>query len=367
MSKHKKRKQQRLIQLRLESTDQHVAATSPPSGKTRIHAIGYGPEKFFESDLEQPEDIRPLIGKWPVLWVHVAGVSEPQIIHKIGDIFLLHELALEDVMNICQRAKVEPYGDTLFVVMRAISLLNGGPSSEQVCLFLGNGFIVSFEEKPDPEIAGLTPIRERIRRGSGHLRTEQADYLLYAIVDSIIDGFFPIVEATGDALQTVEDEIVGSSNRLTPARIHQLKRDIINVRRAIWPGRDAVNSLTRDDISDLLSTRTRVYMRDCYDHAMRLIDLVETQREECSDLMDLYLSSVSNRMNEIMKVLTIVTLLFMPPTLVAGIYGMNFQNMPELKWPHGYLYAIGIMLVSSALMGLWARKRGWLNDDTSFR
>jgi magnesium transporter len=358
MSSSRKRKRRRLLELQEAKPavvgpahhDEPVA--DQPVGKSRIRVMAYGPEKLEEHEIVQPEDIRQFIGKLPVLWVHVDGLGDREAIAKVADIFLLHELAMEDVINVQQRPKVEQYGDQLYVVLRSVRFMSDAPVSEQISLFLGQGFVVSFEEKIGHEM--LNAVRERVCKPGSHLRAEQADYLLYAIVDTIIDGYFPVVEGVGDALEDLEDEIVDHTDRYTPARIHELKRAVHSVRRAIWPSRDVVSILMREDTSDtLLAPKTRVYLRDCYDHAMRLIDLIETQRDICSDLMDLYLSSVSNRMNEIMKTLTIVTLLFMPPTLVAGIYGMNFQ-IPEYKWPHGYVYAIVIMGTSALLVGIWA-------------
>jgi magnesium transporter len=366
MSRRRRHKLRQFIDLKLAAQKKAAELEAAPE-KTTITAVAYGPEKFHETAINQPEEIRQLIGKWPVLWVRVVGVSDAALIHKIGDIFLLHELALEDVMHIHQRAKVETYGDQLFLVLRSVALDQSALVGEQVSFFLGKGFLISFEERPGIAGTGFAAIDDRIRRGSGHLRSEQADYLMYAAIDSIIDGFFPVVEVTGDALELLEDEIVEKIDRYTPARIHELKRDVIGLRRAIWPARDAVNILTRDDTSDLLGNKTRIYMRDCYDHAMRIIDLVETQREMCADLMDLYLSSVSNRMNEVMKILTIVTLVFMPPSLVAAIYGMNFTPIPDYKWNSGFEYAIALMLITASIVWLWAHRRGWFRDDTAMK
>jgi magnesium transporter len=363
----------RLNYLHLDASPPIPESPVQPEGadKTRIHVVVYGPGKFQEQEISQPEELRHLdlvgSGKSQVLWVRVVGVKESEIIRKIGDIFLLHELAIEDVMNVQQRSKVEPYGDHLFMVMRCVALDKGALFSEQLSLFLDfrTNVVITFEERVDI-FHCLDSVLERLRKDAGRLRSEQADYLLYTIVDNAIDGFFPVVEAIGDAVETLEDEIIDQHRRLTPARIHELKREVVNVRRAIWPMRDALNVLTREDSGDLLSSSTRVYLRDCYDHTLRIMDLVETQREMCADLMDLYLSSVSNKMNEIIKVLTIVTLLFMPPTLVAGIYGMNFK-IPEYKWQYGYGWALLLMLITSGVVWLWAHRCGWLSDDTALK
>jgi magnesium transporter len=211
-------------------------------------------------------------------------------------------------------------------------------------------------------------VRERIRKAQGQIRTQGTDWLMYSMIDAVVDGYFPVLEKLGEALEQLEDDILEKFDRSTPARILELKREILGVRRGIWPAREAINTLIRND-NPQITDHTKVYLRDCYDHVVRIIDLVETQREMCSDLMDLYLSSASNRMNEVMKVLTMITLLFMPPTLVAGIYGMNFDtnvsrwNMPELDWHYGYFFALALMAGSMIIVYGLVQWRGWLQDD----
>lgn len=343
-----------------------MLATSSDAKPPTITLFAFGKEQFHEQEIKSMADVHDFIGKWPVIWVNIDGLADSHFMHELGDIFSLHELALEDVLAPYQRAKVEPYANHLFIVLRMLSLQDGYADSEQMSIFLGDGFLVSCQEKPDGDC--LNPVRERIRKGYGHVREEGADYLLYLIVDAIIDGYFPLLELIGDTLEKLEDEVLDSPERHTPARIMDLKRDVVSIRRAIWPARDAVNMLMREDTSPLLGARTRIYMRDCYDHAMRIIDMVETQREACSDLMELYLSRASNKMNEIMKVLTIVSLLFLPPTLVSSIYGMNFNtqvspyNMPELHWYFGYQWALGLMLCSALTVAFYAHRRGWIGS-----
>jgi magnesium transporter len=340
--------------------------SAPPNGrKPELHLFAYRPDAFEEHILNSAKDVSMYLGKWPVIWLNVEGIGDAETILDLGKIFHLHELALEDCVWVQQRSKVDEYSDHLFVVMRMANSLEGHPHLEQLSMFLGKNFVLTVQEGHAGDV--LSPVRDRIRKASGTLRSEGADYLLYAIIDALIDGYFPVVESLGDELEKLEDSIIDGADRFTPARVLEMKRDVLMVRRAIWPARDAVNMLVRDDIS-LISHKTRVYIRDCYDHAMRIIDLVETQRELCADLMDLYMSSVSNRMNEVMKVLTVITLLFMPATLIAGIYGMNFNtqhplNMPELNWPLGYIFALSLMIVMAGGFYRYAYLKGWTHNE----
>jgi magnesium transporter len=362
-SRRKKRKQ-------LVDFDQFAAeetAVAAEGSQSSIQLIAYGPAGLEEKPYKNAAETRALTGKWPVLWVNVDGIGDGSIIQEMGNIFKLHELPLEDVAHIQQRAKVEEYDGTLFVVLRMPLSKVDHVAMEQLSIFVGKGFVVTFQEKSGGDV--LEPLRVRIRKGQGRIREEQSDYLLYAIIDSVIDGYFPLVELISDELERIEDDVLAGADRNAPVHMLDIKHDVLAVRRAIWPARDAVTALTHEGAFNLVSQKTSVYMRDCYDHVIRVIDLVEAQREMCSDLMDLYHSTVSNRMNEVIKVLTTITLLFMPPTLIAGIYGMNFDtkishlNMPELTWPFGYMFAIGLMLVSA--IGVWSygRHHGWLAAD----
>ena len=329
-----------------------------------IEVMAYGPGGVYEQKLTDPLEAAAQIGLWPVVWVNVDGLGDAGVVEAIGSQFELHELAMEDVLCTHQRAKVDQYDKHLFIVLRMLLWEKGHLQSEQLSIFAGKGFVVTFQEKPGGDCLG--PTRERIRRGTGKIRQQGADYLLYSLVDSVVDGYFPVVEGIGDELETLEDEILDRVSRYTPARVMDAKREVLFVRHSAWPLRDVVNTLTRDDSSEFVSEHTQVYLRDCYDHCMRIIDLVETQREMCSDMMDLYLSSVSNRMNEVMKVLTTITLLFMPPTLIAGIYGMNFHWIPELSWKYGYFYALGLMAITAIGFLTYSRQNGWLGNDTKY-
>ncbi len=335
----------------------------PEAARSVIQLMAYGPDGFIEQELSGPAEAKTALGKWPNLWINVDGLANTEVVSQFGSMFGLHELALEDVLSVQQRSKVEQYGDQLFIVTRMASLENGHPETEQLSLFLGKDFVLTFQERPGGDC--LNPVRDRIRRGWGQIRQTGADYLVYALIDAVVDGYFPVLEDLGDRLDNLEDEILDRAGKRTPASVHDIKRGILIVRRAIWPLRDAINVLCRD-ANPLIGEQARIYMRDCYDHALRLMDLVETYREIGSDLMDLYLTSVSNRMNEVMKVLTIITTLFIPPTFIAGVYGMNFNpaksplNMPELEWYFGYPFALTLMAAVVIALTFYLRSRGWI-------
>jgi magnesium transporter len=356
MPKHRKRNRRSLFQLRAKS--QKEAPSQPSTKAVIMRVLGYGPDSIEDETLSGLDQLPRLDHKWQVLWLDISGAVDEHLVRSLGNIFGLHELALEDVMHRHQRPKVEPYERQLFMTLNGIHLEDGAVFIEQVSMFLGDRFVITFTD--NSSALHLNNVRERIKAGAGTLRSAGADRLFYAIIDELVDGYFPVVESIGEDIEVVEDAIMERSSADSPARLHDLKRDVLRVRRAIWPARDALNVLIREDTSSLITAATRVYLRDCYDHAVRIMDFIETQREMCSDLMDLYLSMVSNRMNEIIKVLTVVTLLFMPPTLVAGIYGMNFM-IPEYKWPMGYLWALTLMIASAAVVWAWALRSGWLD------
>jgi magnesium transporter len=236
--------------------------------------------------------------------------------------------------------------------------------SEQVSFILGSHYLLTVQEEPYYDCFG--PVRERIRMSKGNIRKHGADYLLYTLLDAIVDGFFPVLERYGEELEDLEDEVVACPTRQTLERIHEVKRELLTLRRAVWPQRDAINSLIRDG-NTLISSEIQVYLRDCYDHIIQILDILETYRELASSLMDVYLSSVSNKMNEIMKVLTIISTIFIPLTFIAGVYGMNFDphiagNMPELKFPYAYWICLGVMLAIAISLIYYFKRRGWFDN-----
>lgn len=326
-----------------------------------VRLIRYGPDQLEEREVKDAESLRSLIGKWPVTWVNVDGLGDLDLIRALGEMFGLHRLALEDVVNVHQRPKVEEYEDHAFIATRML-VARDAAVSEQITMFLGEGYLLTFQERPGDV---FDPIRERIRRHRGFIRESKADYLAYALLDAVIDGYFPVLEHCGERLEALEDEVVSRPGGAAVAAIHEMKRDLLTLRRAIWPQREMINTLVRDP-SPYVADQTRVYLRDCYDHTIQIMDIVETYRETASDLMDVYLSSVSTRLNEIMKVLTIIATIFIPLGFIASLYGMNFDpevspwNMPELRWYLGYPFSLGLMLLLALGLLYFFRRRGWL-------
>jgi magnesium transporter len=329
-----------------------------------ITVVAYSPLELVEKEIQDPKEIETLLQKYPVTWVNVDGLGDVDKIKEIGQIFQIHNLALEDVMTFRQRAKVELYGEQYYIVAHMLKWIDEEIKVEQLNIFLGKNFVVTFQDGP---IDCMDPARERIRKGTGHLRGSGPDYLAYSLLDTVIDSYFPILENYGESLEELEEQIIDKPTRQVIGKIHKIKRDLLILRRSIWPLREAINSLLRDS-PKAFTHDTLIHLRDCYDHAVQILDFIETYRELSADLMDVYLSSISNRMNEVMKVLTIITTLCVPPTLVAGIYGMNFDynaspyNMPELKWFWGYPFALLLMMLIavSTLLIMWAK--GWLGE-----
>jgi magnesium transporter len=348
----------------LPGTPPGVLVVEPGAPKPVVTLIAYGPQQVIEQKLDKPADfdrIPQIVEQYPVTWINVDGLGDADVVARLGKIFGLHPLALEDVMNTHQRSKVEQYGDHLFIVAR---MIEGEEQCEadQLGMFLGNRFLVTFQHRPGD---CFDPLRERIRVGRGIIRTSGPDYLAYGVLDGIVDSYFPILERFGEEIDTLEDEIMGKPDRGIITRIHDVKSKLLLLRRAIWPLREALHVLVRDPIP-LIHESTRVYLRDCSDHTFQLIDLLETYRELASDLLELYHSSLSNRMNEVMQVLTVIATIFIPLTFIVGVYGMNFDtsvspwNMPELKWYWGYPAVWCVMLAVAGGLLLFFRRKGWL-------
>jgi magnesium transporter len=329
----------------------------PAAPKPVISAIAYGPDECRELHPQDAAELKDVLGKWPVVWVNVDGLGDTELISRIGELFNVHRLALEDVVNVHQRAKVEPYEDHLFAVAR---MVHGGErvETEQVSFFVGEDYVLTFQERTGD---CFDLVRQRVRSGRGRIRRGGASYLAYTLLDAIIDAYFPVLEVHGERIEALESEVLAEPGPEVVGRIHAIKRDLLVLRRAIWPHREAANTLLRDD-SPFITDETRVYLRDCYDHTVQLLDIVETYRELASGLLDVYLSSLSNRMNEVMKVLTIFAAIFIPLTFVAGLYGMNFEWMPELHWSWGYPAALAVMAALAAVMLVFFRRKGWIGS-----
>jgi magnesium transporter len=333
----------------------HAEAQGVP---VRIRAVVYDPGRCEEREIAPAEisSIAPPEGG--VLWIDVEGLSDPSAVRAIGDRFGFHPLAQEDVLNVPQRPKVEWYGDHLLVVLREVRYPE---PPEQVSFFLGERLVVSFQERPGD---CFNPVRDRLRQGKGRIRSEGADFLLYSLCDAVLDAFFPTLEKLGDAVEEMEERVLVSPVPETFVAIRRLKRELLSVRHAVWPARDALNLLLIEEHA-LIRPGTKVFLRDCYDHTIQLMDMVETFREMASGLVDEYMSAVSNRMNEIMKVLTVIATLFIPLTFIVGLYGMNFDtkaspwNMPELTWAYGYPAVLLVMSCVTGGMLYYFRRKKW--------
>jgi magnesium transporter len=333
------------------------------SPQPEITVIAYTPERIVETKIKSVHEIDPLLKSNNVVWINVDGLGATEILEKLGARFALHPLALEDVLNLHQRPKIEAYGETLFMVARMI-YLKEHIETEQISFFLGANFVLTFQERVGD---CLDAVRERIRQGLGRIRKSGADYLLYALIDTIVDSYYPVVDQFADRLEELEEQVEISQGSNAMAQIHETRNELLMVRRAIRPHREALNQLVRDE-HPLVTAETRIFFRDCYDHTIQLIDLLETYREMCSDLRDYALSIVSHRMNEVMKVLTIIATIFIPLSFIAGVYGMNFDtdskwNMPELEWTYGYPFALVLMSTVTGLFVFYFWRKGWMRTE----
>ncbi|MGE0612931.1 MAG: magnesium/cobalt transporter CorA [Hyphomicrobiales bacterium] len=333
------------------------ADASPPV----VTVVSYGPGGATEHEFTTIEALGRLRGQQPVLWIDVSGLADAGLVAELGKLFGLHALALEDVINTHQRPKAEEFADHVFVVARMVHD-EDRTDTEQFACFLGKDYLLTFQERHGDCFG---PVRERIRSTRGRVCSMGPDYLCYALLDAMIDSYFPVLERHGEELERLEDVVVESPNPDNIRELHDLKRALLLLRRAIWPHREMINALIRDE-NPLLTAQTRVFLRDCYDHTVQLMDIVETYREIASGLVDVYISSVSARLNEIMKVLTIIATIFIPLGFVASLYGMNFDagvspwNMPELRWYFGYPFALLLMLLIAGGLLVYFWRKGWI-------
>lgn len=338
-----------------------IKADAPPA---KIVLIDYNDSQATRVPIPTPEDCLPYLDTESVSWIDVQGLGSEDIWQRLGKVFNLHPLTLEDLVNVPQRPKVEDYEDQLVIIARMVVLQEDTDTflSEQVSFVLGEHYLLMVQEEPEYDCFGA--VRERIRANKGTIRKQGADHLLYELLDAIIDGFFPVLEVYGERIEDLENEVVENPTRQTLNKIHQVRRELLILRRAIWPQRDSINMLIRDG-GNLLSDEVQINLRDCYDHSIQVLDMVETYRELASSLMDVYLSSVSNKMNEIMKTLTVISTIFIPLTFIVGIYGMNFNtekspwNMPELNWYWGYPLTMAFMLAVALGLIFFFWRRGW--------
>ena len=324
--------------------------------KVRITVIEYNEKDFIEKDFYSVNDLEITSSPNHVIWINVDGVHKIDLIEQIGKRFDIHPLTMEDIVSTEQRPKFEDYEDYVVAIMKML-YYEQGLRAEQLTILLKERLVISFQEAHGGDAFDL--IRNRLRQNKGRVRRLGADYLAYALTDAVVDCLFTLLEKIGDHIETLEDELMEEPTKETLAKLHNIKREMIFLRKAVWPLRELINNMERSE-SPLIKDSTDVYLRDLYDHTIRVIDTVETYRDLLSGMMDIYLSSVSNKMNEVMKVLTIISTIFIPVTFIAGVYGMNFDHMPELHSKWGYA---GVWLIMIAVMGtmvVYFRKKKWL-------
>lgn len=325
-----------------------------------IRIIQYRPDDVTNADAETIEQIQELLTEEGVTWVDVQGFGNPSLMQQIGDLFKLHPLLLEDVVNAPQRPKVEEFGEQLLIIVRMVSVKDGMQiDMEQVSIVVGRNYVLTFQERYGDV---LDPVRRRIRSGIGIMRKRGPDYLAYAIADTIIDGYYPVLEAIGLRLEEMEDLVILHPTPEVLKSLNGLKNHLVNLRRGIWPQRDSVNQIVRGDHS-CVTEEVRIYLRDTYDHCVQTSEVAEMYREMVSGLMNLYLSSIANRTNEVMKVLTIMASIFIPLTFLAGIYGMNFDHMPELHVWWAYPIIWFTMFAVAGGMLVYFRRLGWIGSQ----
>lgn len=346
----------------------------PPedASPTSIVLIDYNETNATRVQLTTPEACAAYLDTESVSWVDVLGLGSTDILKRLGQVFDLHPLVLEDIVNVPQRPKVEDYDDQLVIIAQMVMLTDkaDGFWVEQVSFVLGKHYLLTVQEEPERDCFG--PVRDRIRTNKGIIRKSGADYLAYTLLDSVVDGFFPVLEAYGERIEDLEEEVVTAPTNQTLKKIYQIRRELLALRRSIWPLRDAINTLIRSG-SDLVNPNVEIYLRDCYDHTVQVMDMVETYRELASGLMDVYLSSVGNKMNEIMKLLTVISSIFIPLTFIAGVYGMNFNteksplNMPELNWYWGYPLCLASMVALAGGLVYFFWRRGWFENSSTIK
>jgi len=330
----------------------------------RITVIDFDADRFEIYEMERIEECFPFKEKPTVTWINVDGLHEISVVQELGKCYGWHPLIVEDILNTNQRTKIDIFDDHIFISLKMLTY-NTEPKtlgSEQLSIIAGDNYVITFQEK-----AGdiFDPLRNRIKNGKGKIRKAGADYLAYALIDSVVDNYFKVLDNIGEEIEDMDEELVMNPTPHTVHRIHDLRKEMIYLRKSVWPLREIISGLEREEIP-LIKDSTHIYIRDLYDHTIQVIDTVETFRDMISGMLDMYLSSISNKMNEIMKVLTIFAVIFIPLTFIAGIYGMNFNpekspfNMPELNWYLGYPFALGLMVTVGVGMLFYFKRKKWL-------
>jgi magnesium transporter len=324
--------------------------------KPKLQLIEYDAHSFQERKIDVAE--LEFLHDSRMNWINVGGLGDVEILRKLGEHFRIHPLALEDVFNTGQRPHLDGYEDQLFIVLQmAYQETEGELVFEQVSLFLGDRYVITIQEDDATDV--FEPIRKRLREGLGHARFMRSDYLAYALIDAVIDQYFPLSEALGESIESMEEEVLAAPNREQLQQIHEFRQALAQLRRAVWPTREVLTRLLRDE-SKLVADKTKPFLRDTLDHVLAIVDLLESYRDITTSFMDLYVSSLSMRTNDIMRVLTIVSSIFIPLTFVAGLYGMNFAKMPELHWRFGYPAVLILMAAVAGGMILFFKRKNWL-------
>lgn len=327
--------------------------------KVKVTVFDYDQANFDERELDNVDQCLEFKSKNTITWINVEGLHDVELMKKMGECFGLHPLVLEDILSTNQYPKMEDLEDYICIVLKMLYYdeKNDEIDTEQVSLVLGPNFVLSFQEGREGDV--FNPVRLRIQNGKGRIRKMGSDYLAYALIDVIVDSYFGILDKLGERIEFLEEDLVSDPRPNTLQAIHHLKRELLFLRRSIWPLREALSNLARNE-SDLITESINIHLRDVYDHTIQVIDTIEIFREMVSGMLDIYLSSISNKLNEVMKVLTIITTIFIPLSLVAGIYGMNFEYMPELKWPWGYPLIIMLMFAIGVSMVFYFKRKRWL-------
>ena len=327
--------------------------------EVKITVIDYDEGNFQEKVIAEIQECFTFKDKPTVTWINVDGIHKVEIPEKLGECYGFHPLIIEDILNSDQRPKMEDFGDYIYIVLKMLNLDSRTNSiiSEQISLILGPNFVISFQEGYEGDV--FNPVRERLRAGKGKIRKMGADYLAYSLIDSIVDNYFIILEKLGEKIESLEERLVTNPTGNVLREIHNLKREMLFLRKSVWPLREVISTMAKGE-SSLIHPSTGIYLRDIYDHTIHVVDTIETFRDMVSGMLDIYLSSMSNRMNAVMKVLTIIATIFMPLTFLAGVYGMNFKHMPELEWKWGYPLIVLVMLIVVLIMLYFFRKKKWL-------
>ncbi len=335
-----------------------IPTTTTVKRPLNLSLISYGPDiPLEEKQIDTLSEYLPFIQQIPVNWLNIDGTHQPEILEEIGTLMGIHPLVLEDIHNTNQRPKLEDYAQYLFLEMNILTWNEelSQVDSEQTSLLLGNNYLITIQEN-DKDV--FDSVRKRIREGKSRLTNGGPDYLAYSLIDAVVDYYFIVLENIGEQIEFLEDELVSDPDPNTLHAIHDLKRELIFLRKSVWPLREVISALERGE-SPLFQKPTLIYLRDVYDHVIQIIDTVETFREMASGMLDIYLSSVSNRMNEVMKVLTMISTVFIPLSFVVGLYGMNFQYMPELGWKLGYFMVWGVIIMVVIGMVIYFRRKKW--------